>query len=157
MRQTNKISKLRTEIQQTYTDKLLEKRIEIYPSLYKLLSSFTKNIVSQQAISLSQLQTLLAEISEWDVNNAVFLSGKAFELSYRLRTQVIQLIKAQIDNLQNEELLSDLRHKADDVKLALKEDIGIFVVEFPEEQKTFKSFQEIANMVERSGGGAIVG
>ena len=148
MRQTNtELSQLRAEIQQTYTDKLLEKRIEVYPSLYKLLSIFTKSIVSTQPTSLNQLQKLLRELSEWDVENAIFLSGKAFELSYRFRIQVSKVVGDPPDDLANVELLADLRRKADDVKLALKEDLGIFVVEFLDEQKEFKSFQEVAETV----------
>jgi hypothetical protein len=148
MKQTNaEISKLRTEIQQTYTHKLLEKRIEVYPSLYKLLSVFTKSIVAEQTTSLSQLQELLEEMSVWDVNNAVFLSGKAFELSYRFRARVSHLRSMPANDWDTKELLSDLRRKADDIKLALKEDLGIFVVEFPDEQKTFESFREIAETV----------
>ena len=44
-RQTaNELAKLRTEIQQSYAGKLLEKRLEIYPQTYMLLSDFAKKL-----------------------------------------------------------------------------------------------------------------
>ena len=146
MRQTNsELKKLRTEIQQIYTNKLLDKRIEIYPDLYNLLSRFTKSIVTNQSISMDSLQELQENLSNWDVQNAVFLSGKAFELSYRFRVTISELSKESVNEFNDSILLSDLRSKADSVKLALKEDLGIFVVEFPESDMAFNSFQDVAN------------
>ena len=146
MRQTNsELKKLRTEIQQIYTNKLLDKRIEIYPDLYNLLSRFTKSIVTNQSISMDSLQELQENLSNWDVQNAVFLSGKAFELSYRFRVTISELSKESVNEFNDSILLSDLRSKADSVKLALKEDLGIFVVEFPESDIAFNSFQDVAN------------
>lgn len=146
MRQTNsELRKIRTELQQTYTNKLLDKRIEIYPDLYNLLSRFTKSIVTNQSISMGSLQELHENVSNWDVQNAVFLSGKAFELSYRFRVAIAELSKQSADEFNDSALLSDLRSKADSVKLALKEDLGIFVVEFPESEMAFHSFQDVAN------------
>ena len=147
MRQTNsELRKIRAEIQQTYTDKLLEKRIEVYPDLYKLLSMFTKSIVSTQMVSMSTLKELQTAVSDWDANNAIFLSGKAFELSYRFRKRVAELIKDSDLEIDSLELLTDLRSKADGIKLALKEDLGIFVIEFPEDDMVFKSFQDVAEV-----------
>ena len=146
MRQTSaELSKMRTEIRQTYADKLLEKRIEIYPGLYKLLSEFTKEIKEARKISRARLAELETQITDWDVSNAVFLSGKAFELSYRFRKLVIELMNQSTEEFDDSAILLDLRGKADGVKLALKEDLGIFVVEFPEADVAFESFRDVAN------------
>lgn len=153
MRLTNaELRKLRTEIQQTYADKLLEKRLDVYPSLYALLSDFAKKIQSS-IISKSVLEELRNQIEEWDSKHAVLFSGRAGIICYRFRKALAELTQKPDEELQKDLASADffrkLRHKVAELELALKGDLGIYIVEFSDLTKEFTSYQEVMDAVER--------
>src|SRR5688572_25550686 len=74
-RQTKiEIKKLRTEMQLTYASKLIDKRMETYPSLYKLISDFEK-LIRFGNLTKQGTDKFFKEILQWDSANAIFLSG----------------------------------------------------------------------------------
>lgn len=153
MRLTNaELQKLRTEIQQTYADKLLEKRLDVYPSLYALLSDFVKKIQSN-TMSKSVLEELRTQIEEWDSKHAVLFSGRAGIICYRFRKMLAELMQKPDEELQKDlasvDFLRELRYKTGELELALKGDLGIYVVEFSDLTREFKSYQEVAEAIGR--------
>jgi hypothetical protein len=152
IKQTNaELQKLRAEIRQDYANKLLEKRVEIYPDLYARLSTFTKSVRSNRNVSKKMIKDVFEQVSEWDVKFAVFLSGNTNELLYRFRNKLSGLLSMAEADIRKEfdapEAIGELIRAADEVKLALKTDLGIFVVEFPDKDKRYTSFKEISGDV----------
>ena len=152
-RQTrSELQKLRTEIQQSYAEKLLEKRIAVYPELYHLLSDFTKGVRESGAVSRGAVKELRDKIADWNSENAVFFSGNTNELDYRFRRRLTELLRKTEGDFRQEFETSNARlelsHAADAVKLGLKTDLGIFSVELPEGTKKFKSFEELAKTMQ---------
>ena len=141
MKQTKvELQKLRSEIQETYAGKLLEKRIEIYPDMYFLLSDFGKKI-QYGLVSKSDVTELLGRIDDWDSKKSLFFSAITNSVSYHFRKTLVQITKMTDEEFQkefaSEETRRDLRHKAGTFELALKSDLGIYVVEFSDISKRF--------------------
>lgn len=151
MRSTNaELRKLRTEIQQTYADRLLEKRLDVYPSLYALLSDFAKRI-QFSTISKSVLEELRDQIEEWDSKHSVLFSGRAGVICYHFRKMLAELAQKPDEELQKDlasaDFLRELRRRIGELELALKGDLGIYVVEFSDLTREFKSYREVAEAV----------
>jgi len=153
MRQTTiELRKVRTEIQRAYMDKVLEKRIEHYPKLYKLLSDFDK-IIRDSTLKKKHVEDLFHNILEWDSANAIFLSGQSVITYITLRIELANIVKMSekefykkyIDDGEQEQLLN----RANEVEVALKNDIGIYSVEFPNTDRKFKSYQEVKVFLEK--------
>jgi len=145
-RQVNtEVQKLRTEIQQTYASKLLEKRIEVYPALYKLLSDFGK-VVRNDAISTELIMDLLTHTREWDSNYAIFMSGYAGRTLYEFQKWLNDLANLPedkfIDEWDTTEKRWVLRREASKVELAIKRDLGIYIVEFKDTEIKFTYYDE---------------
>jgi hypothetical protein len=154
IRQTDiEVQKLRTEIQQTYTGKLLEKRLEVYPALYRLLSDFDKTI-RLDIVSQSTIEDLRKQIFAWDSENALIMSGYAGRMLYEFRRILIDLAQLPDAVLQSRfsspEEKWNMLQEVGKVELALKSDIGIYVVEFSDDEKrNFSSYQEVADTLEK--------
>jgi hypothetical protein len=147
IRQTNtELQKLRSEIQQTYASKLLEKRLEVYPDLYFLLSDFMKKIEAGIA-SKSDIDELHHRTSDWNSRYAVFFSGHTGGISYRFRQMLLELTRMPDEEyrrkFESPEAVRELRHRVGEVELALKSDLGIYAVEFSDLAKRFRSYREI--------------
>jgi hypothetical protein len=89
------VQKLRAEIRQTYAGKLLEKRIDVYPALYKLLSDFDK-MLRLDKVSRSVVEELLRQIFEWDSENALIMSGYAGRILYEFRKLLMDWLQLQM-------------------------------------------------------------
>lgn len=137
------LEKLRSEIKKTYADRLLSKRLETYPSLYYLTSNFIKEIQygSVDNLLLDEFRT---QLIEWDSRNAIFLSSYASRKIYSLRRRLVTELKQLTDEeLKNQDLLKDLRNQVESLEVALRNDIGVYVVEFSDPDVRFSSFKEI--------------
>ena len=153
LRQTTiELRKVRTEIQQTYMNKLLEKRIEKYPSLYKLLSDFDKSI-RYGNLRKKDVDELFKKILAWDSENAIFLSGQAVKTYVAFRIVLSKVVKLSEKDFHQNFIINNekkqLLAQANEVEVALKNDLGIFVVEFPDTDKGIRSYQEANVMAEK--------
>ncbi len=103
-------------------------------------------IVSKESIS-----KLRAEIDDWDSNHAVLFSGRTGIVCYKFRQSLGELSQQADEDLQKRLQVTDsfreLRHAIAELELALKSDLGIFVVEFPEGEKQFGWYREIENVL----------
>lgn len=136
------IKQLRVDIQNLYTDKLLEKRLEVYPKLYSILSDFIKEIQFGN-VTLSTINNLKNNIEKWDSENSFYLSGGATAKIYAFRRFVItELLLKNEEELKDKDYLEVMRNKAGDVEVALKNDVGIYKVEYSDIDKEVLSYKE---------------
>ena len=144
------LQKLRAEIQQTYADKLLENRLEVYPSLYEPLSNFVK-VIRFGSISKSSFEQLRTQMEDLNSKHSVLFSGRTGVIFHKFLMMLAELSEIPEDALQkkyaSDEEKRELRHCIGEVELALKNDLGIYVVEFADPRKIFGSYQEIVNVV----------
>jgi hypothetical protein len=143
--------KLRIEIQQTYAGKLLEKRLETYPSLYRYLSDFVK-LIEFQTVSKVSLQELRTNLETWDSQYSLFFSGYTTDRFHEFRVFVAEISQMPDEDVRKIFSETDgktaLKRRIAEVELALKADLGIYIVEFPEaSKKSFRFYEEIEGLV----------
>jgi hypothetical protein len=133
------IQKLRTEIQRTYADKLLDERLKVYPDMYYLLSDFRKK-VKAGTFSKDDLEKLRTQTNEWNSKYSLLFSGQAVAVSYQFRKGLDEIIRNDISSTIN---INDLRNIAGEFELVLKYDIGIYTVEFADPSKKFTTYPDL--------------
>ncbi len=146
LRATNtELQKLRTEIQQTYMNKVLEKRIETYPALYCLLSDFAKKSWLEP-FSKKEITSLYRDTNGWHSKYSILFSAQTNVVSYRFFGVLRELLKKKFSSDEVHEFVNGALAE---FELALKSDIGIYVVEFSDPQKRFHTYTDLTNAVSK--------
>lgn len=153
LRQTNvEMRKLRSETVQAYADRLLDERLKVYPSLYSILSSFSKR-VWKEPISREALSKLHEAINNWNSEHGILLSGRTNIVAYRFYKMTSGLVERTEDEIRELFLLNqekaNLVRKISELELALKSDIGIYIAENSYDDDDFRSYQQLADAVEK--------
>jgi hypothetical protein len=147
------LRKLRNEVQQAYAGMLLGKRLEVYPALYHHLSRFIK-ILEFGSVTKSDLQELRAQIEQWDNQYSLYFTGQTTDVFHEFRIMIAELSELSDEEVQakissNDEKIK-LRRRVAEIELALKSDLGIYVVEFPDSSKErFHKYEDIEHAVKQ--------
>ncbi|WP_054029603.1 cell division protein FtsQ [Desulfatitalea tepidiphila] len=126
------VNNLKVELESRFNQKLYEKRLEAYPSLYKVLSDLGKDL---RAIDLpySKLKNRLNEIDKWDSSNAILLSHSGIVNILELRNILDENTNWNPKYEPDAQVNKDLRQSIFDATLKLeeqlKEEIGIYDAE----------------------------
>ena len=149
------LRKLRTEIQQTYAGLLLEKRLDSYPSLYQHLSSFIK-VVEFGSITKRGLEELHTSVDQWDSQHSILFTGRTANIFHEFRIWLTDLSQLSEDDIQKEfaskRKKTALQQRIAQIELALKSDLGIYIVEFANVEKPeFDKYEEVEKAVEQTG------
>jgi hypothetical protein len=152
-RQTKiEIKKLRTELQLAYASKLIDKRIETYPVLYKLISDFQKLIHSGK-LTKQETDKFVGKMLEWDSTNAIYMSGHTVKTYTKFRSfilPIVRMTKPEFAESYNTEvakrmIIEELRK----VEIALKQDLGVYIVEFPDIDRNLTTYSEVEELSEK--------
>lgn len=151
------LRKLRAEIQQTYVGLLLEKRLDVYPALYQVLSRFIK-VIEFSVVTKSALQELRTQIEQWDSQYSIYFTGKTADVFHEFRMTIAELSELPDEEIQakiNPEAGTTwLRHRVAEIELALKGDLGIYIVEFTDADKErfgqYEEIERVVNQIERT-------
>lgn len=147
-RQTaNELAKLRAEIQQSYAGKLLENRLEVYPQTYILLSEFAKKLEAG-TFTKKDLESLLEGVNKLDSESSLLFSGHTGNIAFYFRQFLTDILKLEIDDLKKPEKAKEFKKHIAEFELALKSDLGIYVVEFSDPTKRFSSYGDIHRAVD---------
>lgn len=129
---STELRKLRFEAKKTYDSKLLDKRLDIYPGLYFLLSDFIKE-THRKPVSKEMVKTLLGCIEEWDSKNAVYFSIDTANVCYQFRGYLVKLLRLSdeefLKTFSSRKSVRALRDEAASLEFALKSDLGIYGIE----------------------------
>jgi hypothetical protein len=141
------MQKLRLEIQQTYASKLIERRLEVYPEITSLLSKLVKTI---RFTSLTQetFQEFRNQFEELDTNYSVLFSAKTGIIFHKFHNTMVEISKLSDSDIRkkfdSEIEIEKFQRQIGKVELALKNDLGIYVVEFSDPNKSFEDYDEIS-------------
>ena len=118
------VSKKNTQIEyeklrKQFIQKLFDKRIEVYPSLYYILSSFQKLIKSGNA-NKENFDSFFNAYQDWDSKFAIFMSPATVVELYMLYAY------ARDEGWKEDEALTELLPRMIRVEHALKTELGIF-------------------------------
>ncbi len=124
---------LRDQIRQAFGSQLLEKRIEVYPALYEMVSDLVK-VTRFGEVTKKVLVDLRSALEKWDSKNSIFLS---FETGIKVHEFHMHL--SRIAQMSDEAIAKAFAEESERQKLrdnvwmverALKYDIGIYLTEF---------------------------
>jgi len=155
--------KIRKEIQQHFTGKILDKRLECYPEFYSFLSTFMKKLEVNK-YDQKDISNLIDQINKWDSQYALFFSGKTNIKIYDLRAELRRKLSLSEQEFEEEKKLDQersekkkqifinlkqfsrtkLKHYIGGAELSLKGDLGIFVSESGKLFKRYSSYWQQA-------------
>ncbi len=140
------LKKMRLETHHIYADNLIRARLTCYPEAYKILESIVKNIQSKK-MDFDSFNDLVERVNNWYSDNGYLLSAdtnRRFYSSIRKFTNIGQASpKAFEDRLNDNLKRKDLITSAWKIELGLKNDLGIFELEFFNPDSKFSSYKEI--------------
>lgn len=144
------VKKLRTDLQMTYVSKLIDKRLEAYPALFKPISDFEESL-KYGSRQKSSADKLLKSILEWDASHVLFMSSNAIRKYVKFRKLIRtlrEMPKAEFDNhVLIEENRKAIVRQIRELETALKQDLGVYVIDFPDVDKNFSSYTEVSELV----------
>jgi hypothetical protein len=139
------IKKIHQEMEQKYTARLLEKRLEVYPEFHHALSDFVK-LIERRQFSKQAVVDLRKKTDDWDSRNAVFLGARVGSIVYEFRMTLAQLEGEGEQEIEQMELLK----RVGEVELALKSELGVYAFDSPDSIKRFKSYPEMVRSLRGS-------
>ncbi|MEZ4990418.1 MAG: hypothetical protein R2824_08400 [Saprospiraceae bacterium] len=138
------------EQKQSYAEKLLEKRLNTYPGLYQLTSDFLKLVeYEREKFTNHWLDDFKGQLIDWDSKYALFLSVNSGSKLYSFRRK---LVTELLDKMPDDELREKIEDKpyrreivaqVEQLEIALKNDIGIYVVEFSDFDKKSGDYRKV--------------
>ncbi|MEM6346921.1 MAG: hypothetical protein AAF927_23740 [Bacteroidota bacterium] len=143
------LNKLKQENKLAYTPQILEKRLERYPQLYRIISTY-QNLIRVEGISSKNLKRLYEDMLEWEYENAILVSSRTKMVLLDLYKQIRCMIRDK-EKDPNMKVRKEVIRCLSQLELNLKGDLGIFVVEFPEGDKDyFDSYLDLADAVKEA-------
>ena len=143
------LNKLKQENKLAYTPQILEKRLERYPQLYRIISTY-QNLIRVEGISSKNLKRLYEDMLEWEYENAILVSSRTKMVLLDLYKQIRRMIRDK-EKDPNMKVRKEVIRCLSQLELNLKGDLGIFVVEFPEGDKDyFDSYLDLADAVKEA-------
>ena len=126
------LKKVPFEIEKIYADNLQQKRIELYPACYKLLSEFNKMIYARQ-VDETYIRSWLKKMLELDNTVSLFFSGTTANFAYEFYRNLIGVLEKHFEKegAKPNEFYGDLLNlKIEEFETCLKQDIGVYIVEY---------------------------
>src|SRR5262245_9467614 len=88
----SEIDKLKRELEHQYAKSLFEKRIDVYPELYNLFSSYAKMVRDGQA-NAKNLIDLREKNDNWNNRYSIFFTEATKKVSYKFRFYLQDLLR----------------------------------------------------------------
>jgi hypothetical protein len=122
------LEKIRRQLEQAYAKSLFDKRVETYPQLYNLLSSYSKTIQYNQQ-NVKNLLEFRDAVDKWNSQYSFFFTGSTGKLSgsFRgyLRVILAEGVKSKIREDDWKTIRGILRH----FERSIRSEIGVTTIE----------------------------
>lgn len=144
------ITKINKQIEQGFAQKLIEARLQVYPKIYKTVNSLIK-IIEVKIPEREVVEKFYEEFVDHISNHAILFGGETDNMSYDIRKAVYKILH-QDNELTNVETWKSIRFMLQGFEIALKTDIGVYVVDFKDAERKLKikSYPTIAEMVSKN-------
>lgn len=140
------IAKIRYEVQHSRAEKLAEKRLETYSSLYSLLNEMNF-LIQERNSEIERFERINTAMLEWYLHNGILLSSKSNSLLWQFIKRYRKLCQggknAIAGSLGTGEQRRAFIKKLDSIELELKNEIGIFEIEYFDPNARFTSYSEL--------------
>jgi hypothetical protein len=114
------------EFRRAMTARLYDRRVAVYPGLFKATEAFRKSRLSSSEDLRNHLAAALAQVDEWHAQGGgLLLSARAYEQLLQLRSAVRQCINDQPAPDQIEELKHEIWVCKGRLRAAMRADLGL--------------------------------
>lgn len=134
--------KIKQQLHNTYAEKIISKRMESYPILFDLISTFVKQVYDGTFKESGRVKKLSEAVRRWDGQHAIFMSSQTQRDMYLFRKEIDSFCTSFEDTSGEYELteLEDLWKALVRLELSLKTDIGVFVLDKYDGKETFSDY-----------------
>jgi hypothetical protein len=114
------------EFRRAMTGRLYDRRVAVYPGLFKATEAFRKSRLNSSEDLRSHLITALAQIDEWHAQEGgLLLSAHAYEYLLKLRSAVRQCIIDGPGSERTEQLKHEIWACKGSLRKAMRADLGL--------------------------------
>jgi hypothetical protein len=127
---------LSVELREKYSNALFAKRLDVYPSLYRIVSDLAKTI-SDRTLTSNEVGEALGALKDWDSKNAIYTSPATQMVLGNIRDILAQYRESPPGAPIDSDAMQNIRRACARIENALRKELGIFdVTDFhqPEEQ-----------------------
>jgi hypothetical protein len=150
---TTEIRKLRLEMQRAYAERLHEARLSCYPKLYAAIQGYAK-LLQRRSINFDYVSELYKVIDSWHTENGLLLSadtnGRLYIFLRKIRGIIERSEQAFAQRVRDSEKRRQMIRDAWSILLGLKNDLGVFEVEFFDPDKRFRTYKEIEAVLDQN-------
>lgn len=147
----SKIRELETETLLQNSDRLIQKRLEVYPLLYYILSDMLKKIKKDllkgqaELINKDLINSFFEEYEELNSKFGIFFSTQSGLYSSMLRNYLFLLLNK--DDVLNTNVLKELKSLIGDLEFSLKQEIGVYIDELQSSNtgRNLKKYSDVNN------------
>ena len=151
----SEVNKLRLEMQKTYATQIHEKRLSVFPGLYKLIGTHVKEI-QKQTVEHESVINYFSKLDAWHTENGYLLSSSTNSYTYTYLRKLRRISEGTnesfVARISDNEKRRELIRNAWEIELGLKSDLGIFEVEFFDPDIKIKSYKQINALVNEKNG-----
>jgi hypothetical protein len=127
------LRKQQLQLFQSYAEGLQARRLSTYPEAYGLISDSLKQL-QRGTLTHEHLSNMLTRFQSWDSVHSLLLSNETAEVIFDAQWYVHNLL-ARGPAALTPEARHEIGSKFERMELALKEDIGVFAVEYEDKRK----------------------
>ena len=151
----SELERLRLEMHHNFADRLHSARLSSYPDAYSEVEKYVKAIQSR-SVEFEDFCKHYKNIDEWHSINGYLLSSASNRDFYTYLRRARQIAESNaeafLERISSAEKRRELIRKAWEIELALKNDLGVFRVEFYNPDVKFKSYRDIDEHYQKDHG-----
>lgn len=118
------------ELRRTMTGKLYDRRVAVYPGLFKATEAFRKSFLNSANDLRSHLVEALDQVDKWhSQEGGLLLSAHAYEQLLELRSAVRKYMDDNPDHEQLEKLKYEIWTRKNSLRRAMRADLGLLYEE----------------------------
>jgi hypothetical protein len=124
----SELAKIKKELEQQYAKQLFEKRIEAYPKLYQLISSYAKTIQYGEQ-TIENFLNFRESIDSWDSQNAIFFTESTARIAGKFRGYLYKILSDKDPSSLSNEDWADIKQMMRGLETALRSEIGSYTLD----------------------------
>jgi hypothetical protein len=139
---STELRKQQLDLFKSYAEGLQKERLQTYPALYSLFSDSLKDF-QRGTLTREGLAAMLPRFQQWDSAHSLLLSRSAANVMFDVQWYLHDLLSDRA--ALTPEACQAIAARFETAELALKQDLGVFAVEF-EDNRKIKSYEQPSNL-----------
>ncbi len=138
----NERERIKQQLHNVYSERIVTERINSYPQLYDLVSSFLKTVYDGSFVEEGSIFQLKDSVRKWDGKHAMFMGSQTQHDMYLFR-KALDSFCDSFDESNREYAMNDLEElwkSMTRLELSLKADVGVFILDEYDRKATFLDY-----------------